>query len=58
MEVLDGADNVLATSAPMKGDLLRAEVKWQKGSIADLEGKAVSLRFRLRNASFYSYWFE
>jgi len=40
----------------MTGDLLRAEGKWQKGDIADLQGKAVSLRFTLRNGSLYSYW--
>ncbi len=57
-EVLDKDGKVLALSKSMKGDLPRGEVKWQKGSIADLKGKVVSLHFRLRNASFYSYWFE
>ena len=57
-EVLGKAGNMLAASAPMKGDLARGEVEWRKGNIADLKGKAVTLRFKLRNASFYSYWFE
>ena len=49
---------VLAASGPIKGDLPRAEVKWRKGNIADLKGKAVSLRFTLQNASLYSYWLQ
>ena len=42
----------------MKGDLLREEVKWQKGNIADLKGKVVSLRFKLNNTRLYSYWLK
>ena len=41
-----------------RGDLLRGEPKWQQGSIADLKGKAVTLRLTLRNASLYSYWLQ
>jgi len=58
VEVLDKHGAVLAASVPMNGDLLRGEVEWQKGDIAALRGNAVSLRFTLRNAQFYSYWFE
>jgi hypothetical protein len=57
-DVLDRNGKVLATTSPMKGDLLRGEVKWQKGNRADFTGKVVSIRFRLRNAAFYSYWFD
>ena len=42
----------------MKGDLVRGEVQWQKGNIADIKGKAVSLRFTLSKASLYSYWLQ
>ena len=58
VEVLDKEGKVLATSVPLKGDLARGEVIWKKGSIAPSMGKAMSLRFTLRNAQFYSYWFE
>ena len=58
VEVLDEADKVLAVSAPLRGDSLRGEMKWQQGNIADLKGNAVSLRFTLHNAQFYSYWLE
>ena len=58
IEAMDTDGQVLVASAAMKGDLLRGEVKWRKGSMADLGGKVVSLRFTLRNGQFYSYWFE
>ena len=58
VEVVDKNGAVLAASVPIKGDLPRGEVEWQKGDIAALRGNAVSLRFTLRNAQFYSYWFE
>ena len=56
--MLDGTGKILAVSKPMQGDLLRGEVKWQKGNIADLKGNSASLRFTLRNGQFYSYWLE
>ena len=56
-EVLDEAGTVLAVSDPMQGDLLNGEVKWRNGGIAELKGQTVRLRFTLRGASFYSYWF-
>ena len=58
VDILGEDKNVLAASTPMKGDLARGEVKWQKGNIAALRGKAVSLRFTLRGASLYSYWLQ
>ena len=58
IEVVGESADVLAISEPMKGDLLRGEVTWQKGDLAVLKGKAVSLRFTLRNASLYSYWLQ
>ena len=58
IEALDTNGEVLAASAPIKGDLLRGKVEWQEGDITDLKGKAVSLRFTLRNASLYSYWLQ
>ena len=58
-EVLDRAGNVVAASVPMKGgDHPRAEVKWRQGHLADLKGRMVSLRFKLRQARLYSYWIE
>ena len=57
-EVLDPNGKVRARSAPLQGDQPRGEVRWQKGKLADLQGQVVSLRFLLRNAAFYSYWFD
>ena len=56
-EVLDKSGEVLARSAPMKGDRLRGEVRWEKGNVGDCKGKVISIRFMLRNAACYSYWF-
>ena len=58
VEVLDEKEKVVAASAPMSGDHVRGEVEWTQGSLADLKGKTVSLRFTLRNGQLYSYWFE
>ena len=58
IEVVGENGKALAVSEPMKGDLLRGEVKWQKGNITDLKGKVVSLCFKLHKARFYSYWLE
>ena len=58
VETLDRNGKVLAASAPMKGDLPREQVIWKTGNLAALNGKVVSMRFSLRNASLYSYWVE
>ena len=58
VEIMDTSGQVKASSIPIKGDHARAEVKWQRGNIARLKGRAVSLRFTLRNASLYSYWLQ
>jgi hypothetical protein len=56
-ELLDEAGNVLAVSAPVEGDQPRAELQWQEGRLDYTAGEAVSIRFTLRKASLYSYWF-
>jgi len=58
VEVLDEHGTALATSNPVTGDLLRGEVDWRQGNLADLKGQTVNLRFMLRDARFYSYWME
>lgn len=58
VEVLDGHDQVVATSAPITGDLLRGAVSWKQGNLAGLTGRSVSLRFTLRKAGLFSYWLE
>ena len=40
----------------IQGHLKQAEIQWQQGDISELSGRQVSLRFRLRQASLYSYW--
>ena len=58
VEALGKDGETLAASAPAKGNLPRAEVKWRKGDIAGLKDKVVALRFTSRNARFYSYWLQ
>ncbi len=58
VEALDDSDSIAATSAELTGDLSKGEVAWAEGSVADLQGKQVSLRFTLSNGSFYSYWID
>ncbi len=58
VEVLDAEGKVRGVSGRLKGDLKQAEVSWQSGDISGLSGQSVSLRFRVRQARFYSYWFS
>ena len=57
VEVLDSDQNALAVSKPVVGDQPRAAVEWKSGHLADLKGQTVSLRFTLRKAKLYSFWF-
>ena len=56
VEVLDSRGEVQAVSNALEGDRVRGEITWKEGSFVELKGETVSLRFTLRNASFYSYW--
>ena len=58
VEVLDENRHAIAKSEPLSGNLLRRQVKWSEGHIAEMKGRKVSLRFTLRNGQFYSYWLE
>lgn len=49
-----GADDC----APVTGDHVRAELRWQGRELAELRGKSVRIRFHLRNADLYSFWLE
>lgn len=46
------------TSRSITGDQLRAMVEWEGASLESLAGKILSLRFTLRQAKLFSYWFE
>jgi hypothetical protein len=39
-------------------DSLDTIVRWEKGSLKQLAGKSVRLRFELSNAKLYSFWIE
>ena len=56
VEAMNSSGELQAASAALEGDRTRGEIIWKDGSFAELKGETVSLRFTLRNASFYSYW--
>ncbi len=56
--VLDGANQTVAASEPIIGDLPSASIQWKTGDLETNKGKTMSLRFSLRNARLYSFWFE
>ena len=57
-ELQDTDGTVLATSERLQGEHLRGELRWPEGDLRQWQGRPVVLRFTLRHASFYSYWFE
>lgn len=56
LEVLGEDGKVVALSRPITGDHRASEVSWERGRLA--RGQVVTLRFTLRAAHFFSYWFE
>ena len=58
VEALDGGGNPAARSAPIGDDRTDCEVEWEQGSVEQLLGREVRLRFTLRSARLYSYWLE
>lgn len=60
VELLDPAGRVLAGPSDLfRGDDVRATVTWRRNrSVASWKGKPVSLRFRLQNASLFSFAFR
>ncbi len=57
-EVLNTAGEVVATSQPLKGNQPRGELRWNQSLPKSLHGQQVSLRFAVREASFYAWWTE
>lgn len=58
VEVLDETGQVLTRSGRLSGDLIQERVNWNEDNLGNWRGRAVSLRFTLKNAQLYSYWFE
>ena len=55
-EVCDNQGKVLGKSEVVKVDRSQVELRWEQGNLVELKQQTVSLRFKLRNASLYSYW--
>ena len=58
VDVVDTEGTVIASSQPMTGDQPWGEFRWSQDLPESLHGQQVSLRFTLREASFYSWWLE
>jgi len=56
VEACDDQGKTLARSEVVKGDHCQIELSWEQGSLVELKQQSVRLRFKLRNASLYSYW--
>ena len=55
LESEDG--KTLARSRVITADVARQPLEWEAGDPAAPAGRRVALRFTLRNARLYSYWF-
>ena len=58
VDALNADNKVVATSDDVVNDSPRHELKWKVGDFARLTGQSLTLRFTLRSAQLYSYWFE
>ena len=58
VELLDASEEIVASSLPIESDERRVEVQWQDGHPSAHAGTAARLRFRMRQAQLYSYWFD
>ncbi|MEE2638989.1 MAG: VCBS repeat-containing protein [Planctomycetota bacterium] len=56
IEALDKAGKIVGVSDEIHGDQPRYEVRWTEGELEGVQGQAVRLRFRLKEASLYSFW--
>ena len=57
VEALDAKGKLVTESVPLNSDKTRHEVQWTKGGLAKLPGRVMSLRFKIQDASLYSFWF-
>jgi hypothetical protein len=56
-EVESDNGQIVARSAAVRADSPRQPLTWEEGDLASLVGQRVALRFVLRNARLFSYWF-
>jgi hypothetical protein len=61
VEVLDRAGKVVApftreACRPVAGNGTRLGVQWEKGSLAELRGQDIRLRFSLTRGRLYAFW--
>jgi hypothetical protein len=44
--------------APVRGDRLAAELRWEGRALRELAGQTVRIRFHVRDADLYAFWLE
>lgn len=54
----DADKEAVASAAAITEDVLRQPVLWESGDITSKRNHNIRLRFRLRDAKLYSYWFS
>jgi hypothetical protein len=57
VEAVGEKDEVIAVAGPLEGDDRRLQIQWDEGD-PTAGGTPIQLRFSLRHAALYSYWFE
>ncbi len=57
VEVVDETGEVVGSTGPVEGDHRRLQVAWAEGNLNASNGRLIQLRFVLRDAELYSYWF-
>lgn len=58
IEVVDENGKAIAKAKSLDMDAARQPLVWESGDLAALAGRRVALRFTLRNARLYSYWYD
>ncbi|MEO7650819.1 MAG: hypothetical protein ABIZ80_10155 [Bryobacteraceae bacterium] len=60
VKILDetGKPLPLPASEPVRGDNIRHQVRWKSGSISELRGRPISLRFEIKGAELFSFAFR
>ena len=58
VEMLDDQGAMVAAGGITESDSIRAAVQWEGEGAEAAVGRRVALRFAMRSAELFSYWFE
>ena len=57
-EIVAPDGTTICSSHPLRGDQLQGEFRWRQGDLNNIQNGVLALRFKMRQAHFYSYWIE